>query len=60
MASSKKPFHTGSCSLTQVVRVSPNAPQDFGKYEWDGSINPNYVEPLGAKKHGKKKIYVNR
>jgi len=37
------------------ARVSTTQPGDFGKWAWDGSVNPNYVEPLApAKKaHGK-------
>lgn len=29
-----------------MVRVSNSPPSDFGKWLWDGSINPNYIEPL--------------
>jgi hypothetical protein len=37
-------------------RLSTSAPSDFGKWAWDGSINPNYVEPLlKGRSHGKKK-----
>lgn len=35
-------------------RISTSAPFDFGKWAWDGSINPNYVAPLTKKHHGKK------
>lgn len=37
------------------IRVSLFAPSDFGKWAWDGSINPNYVSPLAPKKHHGKK-----
>lgn len=36
-------------------RVSTSEPSDFGKWAWDGSINPNYVAPLAVKKHHGKK-----
>lgn len=29
-----------------IPRLSTSIPSDFGKWLWDGSINPNYVEPL--------------
>lgn len=36
------------------ARISTTQPADFGKWAWDGSINPSWVEPLTAKKqHGK-------
>jgi len=42
-----------------VIRITAGAtgPPDFGKYLSDGSINPNYVEPLAlrGKGHAKKK-----
>lgn len=34
-------------------RISTSAPTDFGKWAWDGSINPNYVAPLNTKGHKK-------
>lgn len=34
-------------------RVSPTQPADFGKWAWDGSVNPSWVEPLAKKSHGK-------
>lgn len=38
----------------QSIRISTTQPADFGKWAWDGSINPSWVEPLAAKKgHGK-------
>lgn len=58
----------GSLSLTggefwidfgpaSIARVSESKPSDFGKWSWDGSINPSWVEPAGkgrghVKKHG--------
>lgn len=37
-----------------IVRVSVSEWPDFGKWAWDGSINPSWVEPLaGKKQHGK-------
>lgn len=33
------------------ARFSNSKPSDFGKYLWDGSINPNYAEPLVLKKN---------
>lgn len=36
-------------------RLSTTQPTDFGKWLWDGSINPNYVSPLAPKKHHGKK-----
>lgn len=27
-------------------RLSTTAPTDFGKWAWDGALNPNYVAPL--------------
>lgn len=33
------------------LRLSTAQPSDFGKWAWDGSINPSWVEPLTAKKH---------
>lgn len=39
---------------TGSARASTVRPVDFGKYLWDGSINPSWVEPVSAKKqHGK-------
>lgn len=34
-----------------TLRISTSLPDDFGKWAWDGSINPNYVAPLAVKKH---------
>lgn len=31
-------------------RITTQKPEDFGKWAWDGSINPNYVEPVGPLK----------
>lgn len=35
---------------TGIARVSTSEPSDFGKWAWDGSINPNYVEPIAPLK----------
>ena len=36
------------------ARASSTQPSDFGKWAWDGTINPNYTGPLVAiKKRGK-------
>lgn len=34
-----------------TLRLSTSLPPDFGKWAWDGSLNPNYVAPLAI--HGK-------
>lgn len=44
-------FDPSTTSLVQVGRISNSQPSDFGKYLWDGSVNPNYVAPLLVKKH---------
>lgn len=36
-----------------TVRINISEPSDFGKWAWDGSINPNWVEPLSVVEHGK-------
>lgn len=36
-------------------RVSTVKPTDFGKWAWDGSINPSWVEPVSLKVKGHKK-----
>ena len=36
-------------------RISSSQPSDFGKWAWDGSINPDYVAPLLIRKHHGKK-----
>ena len=36
------------------IRASNTQPSDFGKWAWDGSINPHYVGPLTTKHHGHK------
>lgn len=37
-----------------TARVSTLQPSDFGKWAWDGSVNPSWAEPLSAKRsHGK-------
>lgn len=36
-----------------TVRISTIQPYDFGKWAWDGSVNPSWVEPLAKKGHGK-------
>lgn len=38
---------------TGSIRISNSQPLDFGKWTWDGSINPNYVLPLKTKGHKK-------
>lgn len=38
-----------------TVRVSSSQPSDFGKWAWDGSINPDYIAPLLTRKHHVKK-----
>lgn len=35
-------------SPSGIARVSNTKLSDFGKWSWDGSINPNWVEPLAA------------
>jgi hypothetical protein len=41
-----------------AIRISTTQPADFGKWAWDGSVNPSWVEPLSASpaksQHGKK------
>lgn len=38
-----------------TVRISTAQPADFGKWAWDGSINPSWVEPEAIPlQHGKK------
>lgn len=40
---------------TGTPRLSSSQPSDFGKWAWDGSINPNYAELLSrGKGHTKK------
>lgn len=39
---------------TGSPRLSTSQPTDFGKWAWDGSINPNYVAPAAV--HGKSHI----
>lgn len=34
-------------------RISASRHTDFGKWAWDGSLNPSWVEPLAETKHGK-------
>lgn len=36
-----------------TLRWSSTQPADFGKWAWDGSVNPSWVEPLARKGHGK-------
>lgn len=36
-----------------IIRTLTYQPDDFGKWAWDGSINPSWVEPLAKKGHGK-------
>lgn len=38
---------------TGSPRVSMTQPSDFGKWAWDGSVNPSWFEPLAKKGHGK-------
>lgn len=38
-----------------IVRISTSQPNDFGKWAWDGSINPNYVEPISPLKSNRGK-----
>lgn len=38
---------------TGTIRLSTTQPSDFGKWAWDGSLNPSWVEPLAV--HGKGK-----
>ena len=42
-------------NLDGTPRVSSIAPSDFGKWSWNGLLNPNYIEPIAplSKKHGK-------
>lgn len=35
-------------SIDGSYRVSATSPADFGKWAWDGSVNPSWVEPLTA------------
>lgn len=37
----------------QHIRIENSQPPDFGKWDWDGSVNPSWVEPLAKKGHGK-------
>lgn len=33
---------------TGTPRLSTSKPSDFGKWLWDGSFNPNYIDPLSV------------
>lgn len=44
----------GPGGIPRVVFGSAG-PIDFGKWAWDGSINPHFTEPMLAKKHHGKK-----
>lgn len=38
-----------------AVRISTTSPSDFGKWAWDGSVNPSWVEPpLAPAQQGKR------
>lgn len=34
---------------TGTPRLSTSRPEDFGKWAWDGSVNPNWVEPMSTR-----------
>lgn len=39
-------------ALDGTARINTTQPSDFGKWAWDGTINPSWVEPVSLKGKG--------
>ena len=37
-----------------TARISTSQPTEWGKWAWDGSVNPSYVAPIVSPSRGKK------